>query len=164
MLEAVKLLSWNCQGLGNLWTVRSLCKLVRNQAPMVCFSMETRLDKDGFNGFCGDILFSNHFVVKYLNTGGGLALLWKADVQLDVVNYMANHILAKVVEDDGFLWFLSGFYGWLEASQKVKSWVLLQHLRSDVDGPWVCIGDFNATLYREAEQKTATTQPNGCIL
>ena len=119
--------------------------------------METRLDNEGFNGFCGDLLFPNHFVVKYPNAGGGLALLWKGDVQLDVVNYMANHILAKVVEGDGFVWFLSGFYGWPEASQKVKSWVLLQHLRSVVDGLWVCIGDFNVTLYKEAEQEIATT-------
>ena len=65
--------------------------------------METRLDNEGFNGFCSDLLFPNHFVMKYPNAGGDLALLWKGDVQLDVVNYMANHILAKVVEGDGFM-------------------------------------------------------------
>ena len=42
--------------------------------------METRLDNEGFNGFCGDLLFPNRFVVKYPNPGGGLALLWKGDV------------------------------------------------------------------------------------
>ena len=65
---------------------------------------------------------------------------------MEVINYTANHILAKVVEDDGFVWFLSGFYGWFEASQKVKSWRLLRHLKLVVDGLWVCIGDFNAIL------------------
>ena len=35
--EAMRLLSWNCQGLGNLWTIRNLHKLVRDQAPTVCF-------------------------------------------------------------------------------------------------------------------------------
>ena len=89
--------------------------------PRYVFLMETRLDNEGCNGFCGDLLFPNHFVVKYPNVGGGLALLWKGDVQLDVVNYMENHILAKVVEGNGFVWFLSAFYGWPEASQKVKS-------------------------------------------
>ena len=91
---------------------------MRDQAPTVCFLMETRLDKEGFNGFYGDLSFPNHFVVKYPNAGGGLALLWKGDVQLYVVNYMTNHILAKVVEDNGFVWFLWGFYGWPEASQR----------------------------------------------
>ena len=87
--------------------------------------METRLDNEGFNGFCGDLPFPNCFVVKYPNAGGGLALLWKGDVQLDMINYTTNHILAKFMEEDGFVWFLSGFCSWPEASQKVKSWALL---------------------------------------
>ena len=53
---------------------------MRDQAPMLCFLMETRLDNEGFNGLCGDLLFPNRFVVKYPNPGGGLALLWKGDV------------------------------------------------------------------------------------
>ena len=77
---------------------------------MVCFLMETRLDKDGFKKKCGDLPFPNKFVVKYPNSGGGLVLLWKDSVQLDVVNFTANHILAKVVDEDGFLWYLTGFY------------------------------------------------------
>ena len=84
--------------------------------------------------------------MKYPNAGGGLALLWKGDVQLNVINYTANHILAKVVEEDGLVWFFTRLYGWPEAGQKVKSWALLRHLRTLVDGPWVCIGDFNAIL------------------
>lgn len=36
--------------------------------------------------------------------------------KLDVINFTNNHVLAKVVEDDGFKWYLTGFYGWLEAS------------------------------------------------
>ena len=46
---AMRILSWNCQGLRSLWTGRSLCKLVRDQAPTMCFLMETCLDKEGFD-------------------------------------------------------------------------------------------------------------------
>lgn len=66
---------------------------------------------------------------------------------LEVINYMENHILAKLVEDDGFEWFLTGFYGWPKSCQKQKSWALLRHLSSFVDGPWCCIGDFNTFLH-----------------
>ena len=31
-------------------------------------------------------------------------------------------------------------------SQKPKSWELLNHLKTFVEGPWLCIGDFNAFL------------------
>ena len=62
-------------------------------------------------------------------------------MQLDVINYTENHVLAKVVEEDGFVWYFTGFYGWPKASQKMKSWALLAHLSTFIDGPWCCIGD-----------------------
>ena len=121
----MKILSWNCQGLGNPWTVRGLCKLVREQDPKVCFLMETRLDKGGFKKHCKEVLFQNKLIVKNPNSGGGVALLWKSEVKLEVVNYTENPILAKVVEEDGFVWHLTSFYGWPKDSQKHKSWALL---------------------------------------
>ena len=153
----MKLLSWNCQGLGNPWTVRSLHKLVRDQAPMVCFLMETRLDKEGFDYFCGNLPFPNRIVVKNPNSGGGIAMIWKNEVRIELINYTANHILVKVVEEDGFEWFLSGFYGWPEACQKWKSWELLRLIKSVVDGPWICIGDFNAI--QDSTEKLSKRQP-----
>ena len=150
----MRMLSWNCQGLGNPWTVRNLRKLVKDQAPMVCFLMETRLDRKGFDKHCKKLPFKNKLIVKKPDAGGGLALLWKPEVNLDVINYTEHHILAKVVEADGFQWYLTGFYGWAEASQKPKSWALLSHLSSLVDGPWCCIGDFNAILLSSEKQST----------
>ena len=121
---------------------------MRDQAPTVCFLMETRLDKEGFKKHGRELPFLNKFIVKKSYSGGGSALLWKSEVKLDVLNFIENHILAKVVEEDGFTWFFTGFYGWPEASEKKKSWALLSHISSFVDGPWCCVGDFNAILYQ----------------
>ena len=85
--------------------------------------------------------------MKRPNSSGGLALVWKRDVNLDVINFTENHILAKVVEGDGVVWYLTCFYGWLDSNQKWKSWALLNHLSSLVQGTWLCIGDFNAILH-----------------
>ena len=133
---------------------------MREQAPAVCFLMETRLDKDGFEKLYGDLPFPNKIVVKYPDSGGGLALIWKRDVQLDVFNFTINHILAKVVEDDGFVWWLTCFYGWPNATQRTKSWALLTHLRSFVDGPWLCISDFNAILHSSEKLSRRPAQWN----
>ena len=73
--------------------------------------------------------------MKKLYSSGELALLWKEEVTLDVINFIDNHILAKVVEKDGFVWYLTWFYGWPKANEKWKSWALLSHLRSLVEGP-----------------------------
>ena len=154
----MRLLSWNCQGLGNPWTVRSLHDLVRDQAPTVCFLMETRLDKEGFMHHCRELAYPNKLIVKKPDSSGGLALVWKEETRLEVINYTDNHILAKVVEDNGFQWFLTGFHGWSEANQKCKSWALLKHISSFVDGPWCCVGDFNAFLH--ASEKLSTHPPS----
>lgn len=72
--------------------------------------------------------------------------MWKKDINLEVINYTAIHILAKVVEKDGLVWFLTSLYGWPEASQIANSWALLTRLISFVGGPQLCIGDFNSIL------------------
>ena len=77
---------------------------------------------------------------------------------MEVVNYTANHVLARVTEVDGFVWFMTGFYGWSETQQKFKSWKLLEHLKTYVEVPWLCFGDFNAILH--SSEKQSTRQPH----
>ena len=79
--------------------------------------------------------------------------MWKNNILLEVINFTVNHVLAKVTEKDGFIWYLIGFYGWLEAQQKEKLWRLLKYLQTFVVEPWVVIRDFNAYL-RASEKKS----------
>ena len=48
---------------------------MRDQPPTVCFLMETRLDKKGFEKHCRDILFPNKFIVQKPDAREGLVLL-----------------------------------------------------------------------------------------
>lgn len=70
-----------------------------------------------------------------------MALIWNDEVMIDLINFTANHILVKVREEDGFEWWLIGFYGWPKVSRRNKSWGLLSHIKSFVAGPWLCIGE-----------------------
>ena len=88
------MLSWNSQGLGNPWTVRSLHKIVKEQAPDICFLMETRLDIEGIKYWCRELSYKNKFAVKKPVGGGGLAMLWKEDIRLDVFKFSENQISA----------------------------------------------------------------------
>ena len=108
--------------------------------------METRLDREGFDRLYGELPYPHKIIVKKLDTGGRLALIWKEGVVLDLINYTDNHILVKVKEEDGFEWWLACFYGWPEANLKYNSWELLEHLKTFLGGPWICIGDFNAII------------------
>ena len=124
----------------------------------MCFLMETRLDKEGFDKLYSNLQYQNKVIVKHPDLNGGLALLWKNDIKMEVVNYTANHVLAKIMEEDGFMWYMIGFYWWPDAQQKFKSWKLLAHLKNFLDGPWLCVGDFNAIL--NASEKLSIRQPH----
>ena len=69
---------------------------MREQAPNVCFLMETRLDREGFDRLYGELPYPHKIIVKKPDMGGGLALIWKEGVVLDLINYTDNHILVKV--------------------------------------------------------------------
>ena len=64
--------------------------------------METRLGNEGFKKHGKELPFPNKFIVKKPYSGGGLALLWKSKVKLDVINFTENHILVKVVKENSF--------------------------------------------------------------
>ena len=73
--------------------------------------MEIRLDTEGFNALYGNLPFQNKIIIKHSDVGGGLAFLWKDKIKLEVINYTIDHVLAWVTEEDGFVWFMTGFYG-----------------------------------------------------
>ena len=41
----MSIISWNCQGLRNLRTIRALEKVVNKEEPDIVFLMETKVDK-----------------------------------------------------------------------------------------------------------------------
>ena len=130
---------------------------MREQAPAVYFLKETRLDKHGFENLYGNLPYQNNIIVKHPDSSGGLALLWKNSITLEVINYTVNHVLAIVTEEDGFKWFLTCFYGWPKAQQKEKSWRLLEYLKTFMDRPWLVVGYFNAFLH--ASEKKSERPP-----
>jgi exonuclease III len=61
----MKILSWNCRGLGQPSATRALKKLLQSHHPDVVFLMETKLQKSDFPNklrYIGD-LFPNSFIV-----------------------------------------------------------------------------------------------------
>ena len=42
----MNLLSWNCRGLGNLWTVNALKEVVKKEDPKIVFLMQTKSNEN----------------------------------------------------------------------------------------------------------------------
>lgn len=149
----MKLLSWNCRGLGNPTTVRALNKILQREQPEIIFLMETKL-------LCNEMRRLNSLNWKYkgcftvdceLSTRsrrGGLSMLWHESVDLHLISFSLHHILCKINGTNGEKeWFCTGIYGWPEGSQKFRTWALLESIKNAVRGPWICAGDFNEILW-----------------
>ena len=60
--------------------------------PKLVFLMETKVEKYILERVGRRIQFTNLFVVPRVNTGGGLALYWKSDLDVDVQTFSNRHI------------------------------------------------------------------------
>ncbi|XP_059439185.1 uncharacterized protein LOC132171798 [Corylus avellana] len=97
--------------------------------------------------------FSNMLVVDCVGKRGGLALLWKDEIGVEIQNFSCRHINASICHSpDGRQWKFTGFYGHPEAEKRKEAWGLLRFLTSLDPLPWVCMGDFNEILYQSEKR------------
>ena len=90
-----------------------------------------------------------------------MALFWKFDIKVDVLNALLSFIDALIEGGGGGrigCWHLSGFYGHPKTSQRVESWRLLNSLRDSSHLPWLMIGDFNE-IRCQAEKEGGASRP-----
>ena len=65
--------------------------------------------------------FNNIFVVLWVNRGGGLALLWRDDISLDVQTYFDWHTDSFLNHGVDDAWRFTGFYGELDTASREDS-------------------------------------------
>lgn len=77
---------------------------------------------------------------------GGLALLWKHEMNITLTSMSTNHIDVIVADEHKGDWRFTGIYGFIEEENKVKTGALLQALARTSVMPWLCGGDFNLMM------------------
>ena len=94
--------------------------------------------------------FVNGIYVQRQGKGGGLALFWKREFNLEIKSYSKFHIDAIVTEEgSGFSWRLTSFYSHPETHRRRESWRFLNTLNNQFRLPWLYFGDFNEILSQE---------------
>jgi exonuclease III len=140
----MKLLSWNCRGLGNPQVVRNLSRVVKEKKPTLVILMETKVRRKKIDLIRQKLNFSSSFAVDCIGRSGGLAMIWNDELNLEIQNYSQYHINAVV--QTSTVWKITGFYGHPKADKRHLSWNLLKILAQFVPKPWLCLGDFNEIL------------------
>ena len=118
----MKILCWNCRGLGNPWTVNALHTWVWRNRPNILFLMETMLEDKDLNGIKQRCGFSNGICLSSRGRSGGLGMWWR-DTEAEIITYSQNHILIAILDQNGEReWLTAGIYGWPNSAEKHKTW------------------------------------------
>lgn len=92
--------------------------------------------------------FEHSFVVDSKGLSGGLAFLWRENIEVSLESYSKCHISLKVYNSGGGqVWLMTGFYGQSMTSRRSDSWKLLRALKPPKGVPWHCMEDFNEILH-----------------
>ena len=123
-----------------------LSHLVGEKAPNILFLMETKQTVEEMKWIQGELHYDSMLAVPCLGRRGGLAMLWKNEMDLHIQTYTKNHIDALIMSNQNSPWRITGFYGKPEEQLRHEIWLLLKHLKSRSSTPWLCIGDYNEIL------------------
>jgi exonuclease III len=160
----MKILAWNCRGLGKPHAVRALQQLLKVHSPDMVFLSETKLcesDPNLKSKLCFNIL-PNYLLVncgkQNGKRSGGLAMIWKSDVNLTILDHNERYIDCYInCPSNNISWYATGFYGFSTHNEKHKSCDIINNIRSTHQHDnWLIFGDFNMII--NADEKLGGNQ------
>ncbi|KAG8497199.1 hypothetical protein CXB51_008579 [Gossypium anomalum] len=155
----MKLMCWNCRGVGNFATVRDLKQLLIASDPDIIFLCETKINANRFSYVHRKCRMEGCLAVNAEDKSGGLAMMWKESNKVEIQTYSSNHIDSMIhVENDSPIRF-TGFYGNADPNKRQCSWNMLRRVGKSVKEKWIIGGDFNSIL-DDAEKEGGRRKSN----
>ncbi|CAA7062291.1 unnamed protein product [Microthlaspi erraticum] len=129
--------------LGNPWTVRRLKEIRKRVDPDIIFLSETK-NPDPFVMTKVESLGYHNiaFVSPSSVASGGLSLLWKQEIPLDIISSCTNYFDTQITYE-GLVFYSTFVYGDPERATRKQVWDQLIGLAQVRDDPWFLSGDFN---------------------
>jgi exonuclease III len=117
----MKILCWNCHGLGNATAVRALLDVLKRYKPDVVFLSETHLDS--YPAECLQRRVKLDFKIVQASNGrrGGLLMMWSHEVKLSQIFAEPNYIDVQIEEDQDKVWRFTDMYGEFNWTEKYKT-------------------------------------------
>lgn len=148
----MKILSWNCQGLGNLWIVKTLRDWCWREKPNIVFVMETMIDSGKLEKIRNSCGFREGVCISSEGNSGGLGFWWR-DLKVETNSLSRHHFSADICDfNDTPVWRAVGVYGWPERENKHKTYSLLSSIKSSSSIPCVMFGDFNEIMSQDEKK------------
>lgn len=157
-------ISWNCRGLAAATTISELMDICKKYKSSIIFLMETKAQRDKVEKIKRSLKFSSVFCVDPIGLSGGLCLLWRDKVNIQVRQSSPNFIHSFVSVKGGHDYECTFIYGNPIPQQRRGLWSRIAALQTSKNNAWACIGDFNEVLsHFEKDGLRPINQENACL-
>ncbi|XP_074344595.1 uncharacterized protein LOC141683745 [Apium graveolens] len=162
--DIMSLLAWNCHGMAKPRAVRFLKETISHYRPNIIFLSNTLVKSNKIADICKNIGFTGFFAVDVQGhrEGGGLALFWKNEDAVQIIDSSNNYIDFEVSNDQVGRWRYTGIYGYPEIRRRVEAWNMISMLAQKPSLPWCMIGDYNDLMF-DSEKKGGRKQPRALL-
>ena len=152
----MRLLSWNCRGLGQPRTVQELVCLVSTYRPSVVFISEPHQCEESVRKLRWRLGLKHCITHNGKGKGGGIALFWDETIEIKRLSVGPRYIDVLVcLNPSSMQWRCTFVYGEPKASDRHLMWELMRRLKSNSNAPWLMMGDFNEAMW-QSEHFSAT--------
>ena len=118
----MKIIVWNCQGLGAARAVHELTNLVKINHPKLLFLTETKRNSNEMKWLKYRWGFEGCFTVDCQGRARGLVLLWDEEVNVRILSYSNRHINVSIGDNNvGDMWRFTRIYGHLKTRRRYES-------------------------------------------
>jgi exonuclease III len=91
----MRIITWNCRGLGNGPAIHGLLDVQKREAPDILFLSETKHDRKWMDWLRWKIEMPNMITVDSVRMAGGLALFWKREIDVTIQSLSKYHIVKR---------------------------------------------------------------------
>jgi hypothetical protein len=149
----MRIISWNCRGLGNASTVCQGKQIALFWKPDFFFVLETCLTKGKGNKILSNWGFTGSSEVPRVGLRGGLALGWTQAWDVLIIFQNSRFIHSEITNMHGEIFAVTFLYGHPNLAHRHLIWHDLLNFGRQIHHKWICIGDFHQVL-RESNKLT----------
>ncbi|XP_026417593.1 uncharacterized protein LOC113313084 [Papaver somniferum] len=161
VITVMKILSWNCQGIGNPHTRDYLHFCLTNNDPDIFFLCETKAQSNNMRFYLSKTKYPHYWFHPSLGLSGGISLGWKNGIDIEIMHTTSKTIHVIVHAHDNNMDFLITFmYGAHDDTENANQWQYLINMHLFVDLPWVLLGDLNFTMHDSETHSSSVTHPH----
>lgn len=163
--KKMKLLSWNCRGLGDLKKCKVVSDVIRSSRCDICMLQETKINEMSFkyvSSFLPSFFFLNCAYILARGSKGGMVIAWKKFYLLQNT-WATRNTLSVLLRDQrtGEQALFTTVYGPSVDTDKPAFIEELNNLMHQVKDKWIIAGDFN--LVRWMVDRTGNFQGFGLM-